>query len=216
MSYLAFLFRKTQMEPIKFNFKIRQGTTFSETFRWESSKKSYAKVLSISNTAPLVITTQTPHGMPPGWRFKLSGVAGMKEVNTSTDTWHVSDPDAFGIDIVTVNNINAIGFAQHTASTGVLEYQAPAVLTTYVALMQIRSKVDSTEVLLELTTENGMLVVAQSTSSITINIPSSVTKELSFNSAVYSLELKEESTGIIIPLMTGSILVIKDSTTWAP
>lgn len=214
MSYLTFLFRKTQMEPIKFNFKIRQGTTFSETFRWESSRKKYARIATIDKSAPVAITTTDPHEVLPGWRFKVSSAQGMKEINSSGDTWYTSDPVLSTTSVLVINDINSIGFSTHTADTGVIEFFAPAISGPYTALMQIRAKLDSQEVLLELSTTNGMIEVDQATSTIKISIPDSVTRDLSFQNAVYSLELRETGTNRVIPFLTGSVSVIKDATAW--
>lgn len=202
------------MEPIKYNIKVRQGTTFSESFRWESSRKVYAKITNIDKTAPVVITTETAHGIPPGWRFRVSGAQGMKEINSAGDTWYTSDALQSTLTTLVINDVNAIGYSTYTSNTGVVEFFAPAVSGAYEALMQIRTKVDADAVLLELSTTNGMIEVDQATSTIKLNIPDSVTRELEFTSAVYSLELKEVATGRVLPFLTGSVSLIKDATAW--
>jgi hypothetical protein len=73
------------MQPAKINYKIYQGSTFQETFRWESETKVYVPIQSITKAAPCVITTTTPHNLPVGWRFRVAGAGGMKEINSVGD-----------------------------------------------------------------------------------------------------------------------------------
>lgn len=78
------------MQPAKISYKIYQGTTFEETYRWETQTKVYVPIDSISNTAPCVITTTNPHEMPLGWRFRVVGAGGMKDINNSTDSYYIA------------------------------------------------------------------------------------------------------------------------------
>lgn len=202
------------MEPIKYNIKIRQGATFSETFRWETSRKSYVKIANIDKSAPVTITTEVPHNIPPGWRFKVVGAQGMKEINSASEAWYQSDHVDSTASTLVINSVNATNYSTYAPNTGVVEFFIPAVSGTYEALMQVRAKVDTDVVLLELSTANGMIIVDQATSSIKLLIPDSVTSNLSFAQAVYSLELKEVSTGRVLPFLTGSVSVVKDATSW--
>jgi hypothetical protein len=78
------------MQPAKLSYKIYQGSTFQEAYRWESQTKVYVPIQSISKAAPCVITTTQAHNLPVGWRFRVTGAGGMKEINTSADSWHIS------------------------------------------------------------------------------------------------------------------------------
>jgi hypothetical protein len=79
------------MQPAKINYKIFQGGTFQETFRWESETKVYVPIQAISKAAPCVITTTTPHNLPVGWRFRVVGAGGMKEINSvGESTYYLS------------------------------------------------------------------------------------------------------------------------------
>lgn len=170
--------------PIKLNFKIYQGATFREVLRWESATKVYKPITGIQKSAPIVITA-VGHGIPTGWRTKVTNVAGMKEIN-STDTYYtVTDKTT---DTVTFNDVNALGFTDYT-SGGVLEYNQPVSLTGVTARMQIREKITSDTVILELTTENGRIVIDPTNYTITLVIDATTTASFDFKSAVYSLEL---------------------------
>ena len=104
--------------PAKINFKMYQGSTFSELLRWESSRKIYKSITGITQAAPCIITAAS-HGVPNGWRVKVTNVVGMKEIN-STDTYNTATfVDANSIEL---NGINSVGYTAYT-SGGILEYK---------------------------------------------------------------------------------------------
>lgn len=191
--------------PIKLNLKIYQGATFRETLRWESSTKVYKPITGITKSAPIVITA-VGHGMPVGWRTKVTNILGMTELN-STDTYYtVTD---ITTDTVTINSINALSYKDYTTG-GVLEYNKPVDLAGYSGRMQIRGKLEDTEVILELTTANGGIVIDDTNKTITILITAAQSTLLTFSSAVYSLELVNGSE--VVPFLTGSISLVKEVT----
>lgn len=193
--------------PIKLNFKIYQGSTFREIFRWESSTKVYVPITNISNTAPVVITTGEDHEIPAGWRARVTGVAGMKEINCTEDQYYlVTEADTT---TVTINELNATKFNTYT-SGGTLEYNMPVPLQGYSARMQLRAKVSSEDVIDTLTTENGKLEIDTTLSTITIEIPASVTEDYNFNIAFYSLELVSGQE--VVPFINGTITLVKEVT----
>ncbi len=169
--------------PTKLNFKIYQGSTFSEIIRWESATKVYKNITNISKSAPVVITSVS-HGIPNDWRIKVSSVLGMKELNSSEYVTSGSVTSS----TVSINDINASGYADYI-SGGVLEYQQPVSLNGLTARMQIREKLSSDIVIQSLTTENGMIVLDNVNSTITISIPATTTATYTFKTAVYSIEI---------------------------
>lgn len=70
------------MQPAKINYKVYQGSTFQESYRWETQTKVYVPISAITKAAPCVITTSTTHNLPVGWRFRVTGAGGMKEINS--------------------------------------------------------------------------------------------------------------------------------------
>lgn len=192
--------------PIKLNFKLYQGSTFREVFRWESSTKVYKPIQAITNSAPVVITAEN-HAVPLGWRVKVVGAGGMKEINSSEDQYYLVT--AKTDNTVTLNEVNSLKYNAYT-NGGVLEYNQPVPLQGYVARMQLRPKVNSDTIFDSLTTENGKLILDQENSVVTIQIPSYVTQDYDFNTAVYSLELV---SGIeVIPFINGTITLVKEVT----
>lgn len=191
--------------PVKLNFKIYQGSTFREILRWESSSKVYVPITAISKSAPVVVTAPS-HNCPLGWRAKVVGAGGMKEINTPDNYYLVTDKTT---DTVIFNQVNSLQYTAYT-SGGVLEYNQPVPLAGYTARMQIRAKIDSPDVLLELTTENGGISIDTVLNTITIVAQPSLTTQLNFSQAVYSLELVQ---GIeVVPFASGNILLVREVT----
>lgn len=191
--------------PVKLNLKIIQGSTFSQVLRWEGSTKIYKTITSITNSAPVVIYS-TAHGIPPGWRTKVTNVVGMKEIN-STDYYTVTSTTT---DTVTINSVNSIGYTAYT-SGGVLEYNSPIDLSGYTARMQIRSTLSSDTVLSELTTANNKIVLDNTAKTITLTLSATETAAFSFNTAVYSLEMVS-SGGQVTQLVNGNLTLVKEVT----
>lgn len=189
--------------PSKLNIKIYQGSTFNQVLRWESSTKIYVPITGITNSAPMVVTAPA-HGLVVGWRTKITNVQGMKEANADYNT--VTQITA---NTVTFNNINSLAYAAYT-SGGVLQYNQPIDLTGITARMQIREKTQSEEFLLELTTENGLIQLNNQIKTITFSIPASVTEDLNFTQAVYSLELVNGN--IVTPFVYGNVSLVTEVT----
>lgn len=192
--------------PVKLNFKVYQGSTFREVLRWESSTKTYTPITAITKTAPVVVTA-TSHGMPAGWRAKITGVLGMKEINDS-ETYRVAT--AVTSNTVTFNAVNATNYTAYT-SGGILEYNTPVDLLNYTARMQIRSKLTSDAVILELTTANGGIVLDNTAKTITIVMSAVQTAALNFSTAVYSLELVLSGTEVV-PFCGGTLTLVPEVT----
>ena len=145
--------------PTKLNLKIYQGSTFKTVLRWESATVAYAPITSIPPAAPTVLTS-VGHGIPAGWRAKIVNVGGMKEINNATDYITI---DSISSNTVTINSINSLGYTAYT-SGGVLVYNVPQNLAAVTARMQIRSKISDTTFIDELTTENGKILIDNTTS----------------------------------------------------
>ena len=191
--------------PTKLNFKIYQGSTFTETFRWEGDFKVYAPSANITRSAPMVVTS-TAHGIPVNWRVQISNVAGMKEANT-TDYINATSVTA---NTITFNDINSVGYSAYTAGSGVLIYNQPVSLAGYTARMQIREKITSDTYVKELTTTNGGIIIDDTNKVISITISAADTSSFTFKSAIYSLELVKGA--VVEPFIYGSISLEPDIT----
>lgn len=192
------------MSSTKLNFKITQGSTFTQVLRWESSTKVYKAISSILKQAPMMVMAAT-HGIPTGWRTKITSLNGMKEISSSQ--YYIAT--SVTSDSLTINSVNSLGFTDYI-SGGILEYNAPVDLANTTARMQIREKLTSDTVILELTTENGKIVLDNTNKTITINLTATETAAFTFKSAVYSLELVK--SGVVTPFIDGTITLIKEVT----
>lgn len=152
----------------------------------------------------MVVTTTQPHQIPVGWRTKITNVVGMKEL--PQDYIIVSQ---VGSTTLTYNHINSVSFSNYT-SGGVVEYNQPVDLSNITARMQIRSKITSPDVILELTTENNRIVINNDLKTIDLNIPAEVTEDLVFKQAVYSLELINNN--VVVPFSYGSVSLVTEVT----
>jgi hypothetical protein len=196
------------MQPAKINYKIYQGSTFQETFRWESETKVYVPIQSIAKAAPCVITTSAPHNLPLGWRFRVVGAGGMKEINSTGEDYYLSTaiPTTTSIEI---NQENSLAYTPYT-SGGVVEFNQPISLTGFAARMQIRETVDSPTVIHEATTQNSQIVLDNTNKTIQITLLANVTQNFTFATAVYSLELYNGNN--VIPFINGNITLVQEVT----
>lgn len=192
--------------PIKLNFKVIQGSTFNQVLRWESATKVYKTISGITNSAPVVINV-ADHGIPVGWRARVTNVVGMKEINSGSNDYYVVTETT--TNTVTINSVNSLGYGAYT-SGGVLEYNQPIDLAGYTARMQIRAKLEDATVIKELTTANGGIVIDNSQKTITLNISATDTSSFTFASAVYSIELVNGD--VVTPFAGGSMTLVKEVT----
>lgn len=195
------------MQPAKINYKIYQGSTFQEVYRWESQTKVYAPIQTITKAAPCVITTQTNHNLPTGWRFRVAGAGGMKEINNLGDSYHLAT--ATTSNTITINQVNSLQYTQYT-SGGVVEFNEPVPISSYSARMQIRETVDSPTVIYEATSANGQIVLDNTSKTITITLLGNVTSQFTFTTAVYSLELFSGNN--VIPFLVGNLTLVPEVT----
>lgn len=192
--------------PTKLNFKMYQGSTFSEVIRWESSTKVYKNITNVTQAAPCVVTA-TSHGLSNGWRVKITNVGGMTDINSTENYNVVSNVTANSFEL---NSVNSVGYKAYTTG-GILEYNQPVSLTGYTARMQLRTSIDSTTTIDEYTTVNGKIQLDIANSAITILVDAVTTAAYTFSSAVYSLEMVS-GTGVVSQIATGTITLVKEIT----
>lgn len=190
--------------PAKLNLKVYQGSTFTQVLRWESSTKVYVPITNITNSAPMVVTA-VAHGIPVGWRAKITNAGGIVAVNT-LDYNVVTGTTT---NSVTFNQVNSVGFNAYT-SGGILEYNQPVPVNNYIARMQIREKVTSTSPIYSMTTENGRIVFDNTYKTVTLSIPGATTTGFNFSTAVYALEFESTVTGEITTFIAGSITLVPE------
>ena len=198
------------MTPARINFKVYQGSTFQEVLRWESATKTYATISAISKAAPCVITVNSGQPTPPvNWRVRVTGVTGMKEINQLSDSDYYLT-SAISSNNITINTINSAAYTTYT-SGGIIEWNTPVPIAGYTAKMQIRESIDSSTVILELTTANGGIVIDTTNFTIGINMTSNQTAAFTFINAVYSLELTNVG-GAVQTFVNGNLSLVPEVT----
>jgi hypothetical protein len=195
------------MQPAKINYKIYQGSTFQEVYRWESQTKVYVPVQTITKSAPCVITTAQAHSLPIGWRFRVVGAGGMKEINSVGEQFQIATDTT--TDTITLNQVNSLGYTAFT-SGGVVEYGEPVDLAQYSARMQIRETVDSPTVIYEATSQSGQIILNNQEKTITITLLANATSQFNFTTAVYSLELFNGNN--VVPFLVGNLTLVPEVT----
>lgn len=96
--------------------------------------------------------------------------------------------------------------AQFAWKTGTAESSTPVDLTGSSARMQIRETIDSPDVLLELSTDNGGITLGTTDGLVTISIPFEDTAAMTFRKARYDLEITMPDA-TVRRLMKGSVHV---------
>jgi hypothetical protein len=201
------------MNPARINYKVYQGSTFQEVYRWETSTKSYATIGAIPNVAPcrviVGIGDPTP---PPNWRVRITGVGGMKEINlvNEEDYYLSSGVTGSSNNEIIINSINAANFSTYT-SGGIVSWNTPVPLTNLTGIMQIRENIDSS-VLLELTTNNGGIIINPTDYTITVKMTSAQTSAFAFSTAIYSLELTNTISETVTTFLTGNLSLVREVT----
>ena len=193
--------------PLKQNFKVYQGSTFTPIFRWESARKIYKTITGITQAAPCIVTA-VGHGVPDGWRVKVTNAGGMTQIN-STSAYKIATLKT--VDTIEFNDINSVGYTAYTTG-GILEYNEPVSLAGYTARMQVRGKLSDTATIADLTTANGKIILDNTAKTISILLTAVETAVFTFNSAVYSLELVETGTSIVTPFASGTLTLVTEVT----
>lgn len=199
------------MTPGRVNFRVYQGSTFSQIFRWESKTLEYATIESINKSAPCLLTVHTGQPTPPpSWRVRITGAGGMKEINLN------DQPEAYYISTnivdrnVTINEINSVNYGVYT-NGGVLSWYEPVPLIGYTAQLQIRKNISSADIITELTSDAGDIVFDNVDKTIQVKIAREVTRDFDFTTAVYSFELTDGANNTVT-FLQGNITLIKEVT----
>jgi hypothetical protein len=197
----------------KVNLEIPQGRTFSKVLRWGQPRLAYAKIQSATQDAPCVLTTESPHGMPDGWTFTISNARGMSELNSDSSPdgkpriYVCTLRDASTIEI---NDLNAAAFPAYQGG-GIITYNVPVDLTGFTGAAQVRASIDSDQVLLSLTTENGGIILDNTAKTITLQATAVQTAGIDWLDGVWDLELTSPG-GVVSPVAAGVVKVIREVT----
>lgn len=85
-------------------------------------------------------------------------------------------------------------------------------LSGHTARMHIRQKIAASDVLYELTTTNGGLVINGLAGTVDLYISDEDTATFQFRNAVYDLELEDTGTGEVVRVLQGAVQVSPEVT----
>jgi len=165
-------------QPGVIDLKIYAGATFQQDFIWGCGE--HIDITSISIGA--ITTVVAPrHGLQTGQLITISGVKGTSEVNNEVFTITVIDSVSF-----TLDGIDSTAYGLYLSGGNVI---VPVDLTGFTGLMHIRSKQPSDEVVLELSTSNGRMVLGTTNGSVRLDVNGTDTAALKKGKYVYDLKL---------------------------
>ena len=172
---------------------VTKGDTFERIVRWETKPFQYAAISTISQTAPVQITTQASHGLTDGWRVAIIDVVGMVQINSKGKGQRDSDfvPCTYvSPTVIALNDVSSINFDAYVSGGAVKSY-TPIDLTSYTAAMQIRDTFGG-NILASIDTTSG-ITLDPTPQTITLLIDRATTEAFTFTSGVYDLQLIDGS-----------------------
>jgi hypothetical protein len=193
----------------RYDFPIIQGATTVEGFNWYGGGKVCKPIATLTVGCPTTVGI-TGHGLPAEspTPVYISHVQGATRANTVKNPVHATyiDASSFYLDADTVDQV-------YKANTGILTYFAPKDITGYTARMHIRENIDDAVELLELTSAAGEITLSVPDARIVVTITAAVTELLTFDEAVYDLELvSNDLVPVVTRLVEGIITLHKEVT----
>lgn len=193
---------------------IRRGETFTLTVRWETEPWLYAAITSISQTAPVRITSAT-QAIPDGWQVSVVDAKGMTQLNAANNPPKPKDmrrATAVSSTEIEFNDISSASFGAHKANTGYLAWLTPHALAGYTARMQIKDRVGGL-VLFSLTSDvAGGIEIDDANKVIEITLTAAQAEMAAAASGVYDLELVSTG-GVVTALLAGAVAFGDEVTT---
>lgn len=186
---------------------IKQGSTFSLTLKYGQPQFAVKAITGITKSGQAVVTA-TGHGLTVDWPVWIVGVAGMDQLNHTSDELRDACAAYYGyyVDANSLRlDVDTTRFGTYTSGGEVL-YHPPVNLTGFTARMQIRETVESTTVLHSLTTENGGITLGGAAGTIALTISASDTAAFTFDTAVYDLEVVSAG-GVVTEVASGAVLM---------
>ena len=87
----------------------------------------------------------------------------------------------------------------------------PVDLAEYTGRMQIRETIDAEEVIAELTSDNGGIIIGPDVGTFTLYMSATETAALDFDSAVYDVELQSPN-GDVTRILAGDVTLTREVT----
>lgn len=175
----------------QFHIYIEQGVTFQHTFQWIAGPVIMRPIELITEGYPTVVTV-TAHGLNTisSHPVIISGVEGCFRLNSQNNGIPLCtrmDDNQFSIPLSSVGQTWVPG-------TGEITYVQPTDLTNMTGKCVIRKNWYSPDVIYEMNTSNGGMVLTPEDGSIALNIPKNITASFTFRNAWYDVDLTAPDT----------------------
>lgn len=170
------------MHSDPYDLTLVQGKRFQKVFRWPQDVKVYKQISGMPAKVPARFTV-TGHGVPDGWRVKVTGVKGPTQINERELVAKVIDADT-----IEFNAFNA-GDLPEYVSGGYLEYFQPVDLTGYTGAVMLRESVTDAAATLEISTANGRLIIDTANQKITFDVPATDIAALTVYEGIWDWEM---------------------------
>jgi len=187
---------------------IEQGVDFIHEFLWLGGGKFIAPIEDIQIGYPTVIKV-TNHGINnllTPQPIIISGVDGCPDLNsedTEIESGIYVDANHFSMPVSTVADVWVEG-------TGEITYHKPTNLTGFTGRMQIRKNWYATDIIHEISTALGTMILTPQTGRISLNISAADTAVMDFVNAVYDVDLL--SGGFYTRVFRGPITLLTEIT----
>lgn len=191
------------MQPARLPLRVIRGATFNQPIRLSSPRQQWVDIQSIEATAPVRIKAPG-HGLTADWMAWASGIAGFPDLNRELGR---NEPlQVVYVDADTLELPGVDGVGKH-ASGGRLLLLRPLDLTGVTGRLQVRRDPEAAEVLLELTTASGAVVVA---GPGLLRLRITDTEGLNFGRAWYGLDLTFPD-GTVTRYLEGDLVAARGS-----
>lgn len=200
--------------PRTLNLGIRRGSTFQLSVRWEVEPWLYAAIASISNTAPVRITSAA-QAIPNGWNVAVVGADGLTELNAKKNPPEECDmrrATVISSTEIEFNEISAANFCEHLSGTGYLAWMTPRSLSGYSARMQIKNRAGGTVLHSMTSATDGGIVLNDAEKVIELSIAAATAEAFDWANGVYDLELVSPGS-VVTTLLEGAVTVGAEVTT---
>jgi len=186
----------------KLDFTVVQGKTYERVLQWAAKPVIFKEIAGIA-PIPSARLTVIAHGLVNGWMCAVVSAPWLKTLNAKNEPPESEEYFPITViddDTIEFNGVNSAGWS-FKAGGWIRAYTA-VDLSPYQGRMHILDRIGGT-VIVELTTENGGIVLDNVSKNITLVFKEEDTIKMPLKKYVYDLELyqtgevKELSYGII-------------------
>jgi hypothetical protein len=192
------------MQPARLDLLVIQGATLRKPLLLMQPLYAYKSISEIQKTAPLLLTIPD-HGIPDGWPTWIEGVRGWSALNRDKQRERFRLARVIDANTVEYNDLNGIDQA---AAGGFLVYRLPMDMADVSAQMHIRD--GSGALLMDLSTENGGLVIA-GPGVLILTLSAAQTAAITWEAGRYDLELTMADDSVD-RWMQGEVTVSREQT----